>query len=59
MHMVDHDFWCWVFFVTLSFAVGWRVRTGDMQGAFGASAFFASFLGVVGLGVTAIANFLR
>jgi uncharacterized membrane protein YvlD (DUF360 family) len=40
------------FVATLVFGIVWWIAKNDVQGAFAAAGFFASFLGVVALGVT-------
>jgi len=46
---------CSVYFAaTLAFGIVWWVVKGDMQGAFGAAAYFATFSGLISLSVTAV-----
>ena len=44
--------YCSVFLIAISvFVAAWWSIKGDMQGAFGAASFFASFLGIIGIGL--------
>jgi hypothetical protein len=50
-------FSCAYFIATLIFGISWWIVKNDIQGAFGAAGFFASFLVIVALGITAAVSF--